>query len=399
MTLWITLRNLRTRWLATLITLLAVSLATATALVVPLLSRQVERGAQDAAQVFDLLITAKGSPSQAVLSSLFYLDVPIGNLPYSEYLRLKSDPRTLRAVPLGFGDNYRGLPIVGTDTHFFEQRLKPGEEPYFRVQEGQMFARPFEVLLGRQAALQTGLKIGDTFRSAHGLEDHRAQGVEADEHEATYRVVGLLAATGGPIDRAVITPIESLWQIHGQLSPGSRGVTAVLYTAARLNDLYSVAAQTNARPLAQAVFPGQVFAQLRGVVLQGQAAYAGLSLLMLMLAGLTVWLSVHASGLERARSVALLRALGAGRGTVFGVVLTETALVVLLGLGLGVLLSLGLGQLAGGILGERLGFSLPAPTLEPALLLRVLWLFPLGLLAALPPAIGAARAEPTRHLA
>ena len=165
----------------------------------------------------------------------------------------------------------------------------------------------------------------------------------------------------------------------------------MLYTASRLNDLYSVAQQTNARPLAQAVFPGHVFANLRGFVLQGQAAYAGLSLLMLLLAGLTVWLSVHASGMERARSVALLRALGAGRGTVFSVVLLETALVVLLGLGLG--------ELAGGVLGARLGFSLPAPTLDPGLLLRVLWLFPLGLLAALPPALGAARAEPTRNLA
>ena len=399
MTLWITLRNLRTRWLATLITLLAVSLATATALVVQLLSRQVERGAQDAAQVFDLLITAKGSPSQAVLSSLFYLDVPIGNLPYSEYARLKADPRTGRAVPLGFGDNYHGLPVVGTDPTFFEQRLKPTAPPYFHLSSGRMFSKPFQALFGASAAGQTGLKIGDTFKSAHGLEEHHEPGVEEEEHEATYTVVGLLAATGGPIDRAMVTPIESLWRIHGQLTPESRGVTAVLYTARALNDLYSVAQQTNARPLAQAVFPGQVFAQLRGFVLQGQAAYAGLSLLMLLLAGLTVWLSVHASGLERARSVALLRALGAGRGTVFGVVLLETALVVLLGLGLGVLLSLGLGQLAGGVLGARLGFSLPAPTLEPALLLRVLWLFPLGLLAALPPALGAAWAEPTRNLA
>ncbi|WP_425146298.1 FtsX-like permease family protein [Deinococcus sp.] len=399
MTLWITLRNLRTRWLATLITLLAVALATATALVVPLLTRQVERGAQDAAQVFDLLITAKGSASQAVLSSLFYLDVPIGNLPYSEYARLKADPRTRRAVMLGFGDNYHGLPVVGTETRFFDQRLKPNDPPYFRVAQGKLFGKVYDAVLGQTAQRQTGLKLGDTFKSAHGLEDLSAKGVESEEHNATYTVVGILAPTGGPIDRAVVTPIESLWQIHGQLSPESRGVTAVLYTANALNDLYSVAQQTNARPDAQAVFPGQVFAQLRGFILQGQAAYAGLSLLMLLLAGLTVWLSVHSAGLERARSVALLRALGGGRGTVFGVVLLETALVVLLGLLLGVLLSLGLGQLAGGVLGARLGFSLPAPTLDPALLWRVLWLFPLGLLAALPPAISAARAEPTRNLA
>ncbi|WP_424952586.1 FtsX-like permease family protein [Deinococcus sp.] len=399
MTLWITLRNLRTRALATLITLLAVALATATALLVPLLSRQLERGAQDAAQVFDLLITAKGSASQAVLSSLFYLDVPIGNLPYSEYARLKNDPRTRRAVMLGFGDNFRGLPVVGTETGFFDQRLKPGDPPYFHLAQGRLFGKVYDAVLGQTAQRQSGLKLGDTFKSAHGLEEYHEPGVETEEHDATYTVVGILAPTGGPVDRAVLTPIQSLWQIHGQLTEASRGVTAVLYTARALNDLYSVAQQTNAQPRAQAVFPGQVFAQLRGFLLQGQAAYAGLSLLMLLLSGLTVWLSVHSAGLERARSVALLRALGGGRGTVFGVVLLETALVVVLGLLLGVALSLGLGVLAGGVLGQRLGFSLPAPTLDAALLLRVAWLLPLGLLAALPPALGAARAEPTRHLA
>ncbi|ADV67280.1 ABC transporter permease [Deinococcus maricopensis] len=396
MTLWVTLRNLRVRGLATLITTFAVALAVATALIVPLVTRQVERGAQDAAQVFDLLVTAKGSPTQAVLSSLFYLDVPIGNIPYAQYEHLRDDPRTARAVPLGFGDNYHGLPVVGTNAAFFDQRLKPGAPLYFRVARGRLFRAPFEVVLGPAAAQQAGLRLGSTFKSAHGLEEH--EGVEEEEHDAAYTVVGILAPTGGPADRAVFTSIESLWQIHGQLAPASRGVTAVLYTARALGDLYAVAQRVNARPDTQAVFPGQVFAQVRGFVLQGQAAYAALGVLMLLLAALTIWLSVHAAGLERARTVALLRALGAGRRTVFGVVLLETAVTVLVGLTAGVLLALLLGHLGGGVLAARLGFTLPAPNLDAPLLARVAWLLPIGLLAALPPALGAARAHPTRHL-
>ena len=396
MTLWITLRNLRVRGWATLLTLLAVALATATALIVPLISKQVERGAADAAQVFDLLITAKGSPTQAVLSSLFYLDVPIGNIPYATYQQLAADKRTRRAVPLGFGDNYRGLPLVGTNSRFFEQRLKPDSPPYFRVESGRLFGGPFEVVIGQVAARQAGLKLGDSFKSAHGLEEHK--GAETDEHDAEYRVVGLLAATGGPIDRALVTDIQSLWDIHGQFAPESRGVTAVLYTASSLGDLYAVASQVNASPDAQAVFPGQVFANVRSFVLQGQAAYAALSVLVLLLAALTIWLSVYAASLERIRSVALLRALGAGRGTVFGVVLLETALTVLLGLLTGVALSYLVSVLGGQLLGTRLGFSLPAPLLDWALLLRVAALFPLGLLAALPPALSAARLSPAGQL-
>jgi putative ABC transport system permease protein len=395
-TLWITLRNLRVRGWATVLTLLAVALATATALVVPLVSRQVESGAADAAQVFDLLITAKGSPTQAVLSSLFYLDVPIGNMPYSVYQQLALDKRTLRAVPLGFGDNYRSLPVVGTSARFFEQRLKPGAAPYFRIESGRLFGKPFEVVIGASAARQTGLNVGAVFRSSHGLET--VAGAETEEHDARYRVVGLLAPTGGPIDRAIVTDIASLWQLHGQLTPESQGVTAVLYTADRLGDLYSVASGVNASKDAQAVFPGQVFAGVRSFVLQGQAAYAALSVLVLVLAALTIWLSVYAASLDRARNVALLRALGAGRATVFGVVLLETALTVTLGLVLGVGLSYLVSGLGGELLGTRLGFSLPAPLLDVSLLGRVAALFPLGVLAALPPAIGAARGSAAAQL-
>jgi putative ABC transport system permease protein len=395
-TLWLTLRNLRVRALGSLLTVLAVALATATALVVPLLTSQVQRGAADAAQVFDLLITAKGSPVQAVLSSLYYLDVPIGNLPYSTYTALAADPRTRRAVPLGFGDNYQGLPVVGTGATFFDQRLSPKAPPYFRVRQGRQFAAPFEAVLGAVAASQTGLRLGQRFRGAHGLGDTPA-GAEREEHAQPYLVVGVLAPTGGPVDRAVLTPLASLWAAHGQAG-AQRGVTAVLYTPVSLGDLYQVARRINAEPRAQAVFPGQVFGQVMGFVNQGQAAYAGLSLLVLLLAAITVWLSIYAASLERARGVALLRALGARRATVFGVVLSETAVLVslglLVGLGLGVLLSV----LGAQLLGTRLGFSLPAPQLGWPLLARTLWLLPLGLLAAVPPAWRAATSPPVRAL-
>ena len=111
---WIGLRNLRARAFHTLLTVAVVAAATATALVVPMTLRQVDRGATEAVQVFDLLVTAKGSATQAVLSSLFYLDAPIGNVPYAVYTELANDPRTRRAVPIGLGDSFRGHPIVGT---------------------------------------------------------------------------------------------------------------------------------------------------------------------------------------------------------------------------------------------------------------------------------------------
>lgn len=396
MTWWITWRILKARLGAAALTALAVALATAIALVVPLISRQVQGGAANAAQVFDLLVTSKGSSTQAVLSSLFYLDVPLANMPYSAYERLLADPRTRHAVPLGFGDNYQGFPLVGTKAAFFDQRLKPTDPPYFQVAQGRLFSRPFEAVVGASVARLSLARLGGKLQTSHGLTQIR--GAEVEEHPSNYTVVGVLAPTGGPVDRAVLVDLESLWRVHGQLAPASRGVTAVLYTAQSIAGLYTQAQSINASPQMQAIFPGQVFGQLRDFLLQGQAAYAALSLLVLLLAGVTVWLSVHAAGVERARAVGLMRALGAGRRTVFGVVLLETLVVVAAGILAGIALGYGVSWLAGIALGGRLGFRLTAPQLDLALLSRVALLLPLAVLAALPPALSAARQSPLEQL-
>jgi hypothetical protein len=481
---WIGLRNLRTRAFHTLLTIAVVAAATATALVVPLTLRQVDRGATEAVQVFDLLVAAKGSPIQAVLSSLFYLDAPIGNLPYSVYAELANDPRTQRAVPIGLGDSFRGHPIVGTDDAFFELSLERTAPPYFRVDRGRTFEAPFEAVLGAQVARAHGLAVGDRFPSTHGLIDLGLDAVHADDHaddhadgdsddhadapahdahadhdhaattrdeaaaraevvrlqqalDATppdadrtalrealahaledlatatvgaatrddghvhgeaYEVVGVLAPTGGPVDRAILVDIESAWLVHGQVAPEFRGVTAVLFTAERPGDYYAVAQEIDAGSDAQAVFTGAVFGQLRGFVAQGEVAYGALSALVLVLAALTVWLNVYSGALERRRTSALLRALGAGRALIFTLVVAETAWTVVAGIVLGTLGGYGLTHLGGSLLAANVGFSLPPPEFDLALVARVLPLVPLGLLAALGPAWRSSRTTPLDDL-
>jgi hypothetical protein len=523
---WIGLRNLRTRAFHTLITVAVVAAATATALVVPMILRQVDRGATEAVQVFDLLVTAKGSQTQAVLSTLFYLDAPIGNVPYAVYVDLADDPRTHRAVPIGLGDSFRGHPIVGTDDGFFDLRLSRTAPPYFRVDQGRGFEAPFEAVLGAQVARDQGLAVGARFTSTHGMidlgldgvvedphdhdgahtghEDDHEQG-EHDEHEhddheqdehdhddhddehghgdhdgeehdddhdhaaaaaghddhdhaatttdeaaaraavvraqqaldaapadadrgalraalahaledlalatvggagagdghvhgEAYEVVGILAPTGGPVDRAVLVDIESAWLVHGQVTPERRGVTAILYTAESPGDYYAVAQEIDAGPEAQAVFTGAVFGQLRGFVARGEAAYGALSALVLVLAALTVWLNVYSGALERRRSSALLRALGAGRAMIFTLVVLETGATVLAGIVVGTVAGYALTHVGGGVLAATLGFSVPPPAFDLGLVARVLPLVPLGLVAALVPAWQSSRSTPLDDL-
>ena len=473
---WIGLRNLRVRAFHTLLTIAVVAAATATALVVPMTLRQVDRGATEAVQVFDLLVAAKGSPTQAVLSSLFYLDAPIGNVPYAVYAELASDPRTRRAVPIGLGDSFRGHPIVGTDEGFFELRLERAGPAYARIARGRSFEGPFEAVLGAQVARAHDLDVGGRITSTHGLIDLGLDEVHDDEHASehdgddhveahddhdhtatttdeaaaraevvrlqreldaatadadraalrsalahaledlatatvgaapddgghvhgeAYEVVGVLAPTGGPVDRAILVDIESTWLVHGQIAPEGRGVTAVLFTAERPADYYAVAQEIDAGPDAQAVFTGAVFGQLRGLVAQGEVAYGALSGLVLVLAALTIWLNVYSGALERRRTSALLRALGAGRSLIFTLVVAETGWTVVAGIAVGTLAAYGLTHVGGSLLAANLGFTLPPPEFELALVARVLPLIPLGLLAALGPAWRSSRSTPLDDL-
>lgn len=457
MILWVALRNLRSRWVGTLLTVLTVAVASALALLVPMLLRQVDRGASEAVQIFDLLITAKGSPTQAVLSSLFYLDVPLGNIPLARFEELRDDPRTERAVPIALGDTFQGSPLVGTSPLFFEQQ-SGDSGPYFRVRQGTIFTQPFEAVLGAGVAQATGLRVGDSFSSTHGnvhidlveeqhhsahddslseqelreeiryvqsliaeagvdsihpvtgqtlgeelehlhendLELHNLQ--EGQTHAEAYEVVGILEATGSPVDQAILVDIESVWLVHGQLAPQTREVTAVLYTAHQINDFYTVSQDLADSPDAQAVFVGAVFAQLRNQFLQGQGLYIALSGLVIFLATLTVCLYIYTGALEQRQQGALLRALGASRGSIFTLYVLETLLTVTGGVVLGVGLSYLLGLFSVRVLGTWLGFALPIPTFEWPWVLGVAILIPLSILVGLMPAWRASRVSPLEHL-
>ena len=220
--LWVLLRSLRMRLFANALTVTAVLLGVGLALVVPLSLRAFQRGATDAAQIFDLLVTAEGSQTQAVLSTIYYQNAPVGNIPYRVYAALRDDPRTERAVPVGFGDSVQGYPLVGTTPEYFALRSAPQAPLYYRLEQGTIFSGPFQAVLGAQVARETGFNLGDTFRSAHGVTET----FEPTMHAGEYRVVGILEPTGGPSDRAVYTALESIWDSHGQFSPESGTVDA-----------------------------------------------------------------------------------------------------------------------------------------------------------------------------
>lgn len=151
----------------------------------------------------DLVVGAKGSPLQLILSSVYHIDNPTGNIPLNELEPLRQNPLVRLAVPLSLGDNFKGHRIVGTDSSF----LSIYETS---VREGRIWKNNFEVVIGDQVAKKQQLKIGDQIHSSHGLSK---DGHHHDEHPFT--IVGILKHNNNITDNLILTNLESVWDVHG----------------------------------------------------------------------------------------------------------------------------------------------------------------------------------------
>lgn len=152
----------------------------------------------------DLVVGAKGSPVQLILSSLFHMDVPTGNISFDDANRLANHPMVGKSVPISLGDNYQGIRIVGTTPAF-------GELYGANLATGSWFTVPFDAVVGSEAAKTSGLQQGTHFTGRHGFTEH---GHHHDED--LYTVTGILAPTGTIIDFLILTSLDTYWLIHSE---------------------------------------------------------------------------------------------------------------------------------------------------------------------------------------
>lgn len=401
------LRALRwVAWIAPLLVAIAVSVGVA-------LSAQ-ERGLRQAtaqaASDFDLLIGAPGSQTQLVLTTVYLQPEALPLVNGAVLAALADDPRVKAAAPIAFGDVSRGYPIVGTTAAFATRwgRIKPSE--------GRIFAREGEAVAGADVKLA----IGDAITPSHAHAGQRHPfGIESLEearhrHEGVrYTVVGRLPRSGTPWDRAILVPVESVWETHGlgnghaaEESPigppfdGARvpGVPAIVVKPNTVADAYVLRGQYR-QGGTMAFFPAEVLVSvyrtlgdvrdvlLVAAILNDVVVFAAVAILLLALSGL------------RRRRYAVLRALGASR---FYVVLTAWLGAVAI-LAAGCAAGLALAQLTSlaviRLIEARTGLALPA-TIEIPDALPIAALMALGSLFALMPALAAFRipvADALRH--
>jgi len=315
-----------------------------------------ERFERDARGI-DLVVGAKGSPLQLVLSSVYHIDQPTGNIPLGELARLRADPGVGKAVPLALGDNFKGFRIVGSDSGLLDLYGA-------RIAQGRAFARPSEVVLGADVARRTGAGLGQKFVGSHGLETD-PDGEQGHDH-APFETVGILAPTGTALDRLIITSVESVWDVHGiahdehdddhegeaghdhadhddhdhdsqhhdealQAEAPQPEITAILVRYRNAAAAMRLPTQINRQTALQAAAPAAEAARLLGLfgsVIEGARLFGWL---LALSAGLSLFVALWSATRARAGDLALLRVMGATPGAVFGTILVEGLLIAAIG--------------------------------------------------------------------
>jgi putative ABC transport system permease protein len=342
----IAFKYLWSRPLAASLNLLLLALGLASITFVWLTSEQMDRAFDRDLAGIDAVVGAKGSPMQLILAGVFHIDVPPGNIPLTAVQELEKDPRIAKLIPISLGDTFRGFRIVGTTSAYaahYDAKLATGS----------MWTQPMQAVVGAQVAQNTGLAMGNKFYGSHGL------GGGGHIHgDFPYVVTGVLASCGCVLDRLVLTATESVWKVHEKatavdeedqkIMEAEREITLALITYKSPLAAVTFPRFVNTTTEMQAAAPAVEITRLLRMVGVGTDVLRGFGAVLLLTAGLSVFIALWNAVRERRADLAMLRMLGASPYKVAGLVLCEALLLAAMATALGLLGGHVLAQLVGG---------------------------------------------------
>ncbi len=391
-----------------------IALAIAASVFVVSLNQGLQKGLTVATEPFPQLIAAKGGANQVVLNSVFLQDNPVGNVSAKVFEEVKNNPLVQQAIPLAFGDNYRGFKLVGASTEIFDFIHQGTKQPWLTIDKGKAFEKPFEAVVGYKAAKLAELKIGDTFRSTHGASEHGMQ------HEELYTVVGILNPIGGPYDQVILTSIETVWLAHehgdhdheheGEAAhdhehehdhdhdaahddehdhdhegahdhdhehdhdhdaahddehdhdhahTGEGEVTTIIVRPSGYGEAMRLAQNYQNSHEAQLIFPAQAVVKLFNIMGQGQQLWSYLGGFLIAIALLLVMVTLYLSGLNSLRERAILLSMGAGQRQLFKINLQQNAMIIATGGLLGYFIGYLVYVILANLINQRTAIELP----------------------------------------
>lgn len=431
-------RSMAARLFSTVTTIITVCVAVALMLVLLSMRDAGKKAFDRGAGNMHFLVSADTDPMGAVLNGVFYARPPRNYIAWARYKQIAEGFPLEFAVPTQQGDSYKGFPVLGTSGEFFSKFSPDPSGKAWVFKEGRAFAADFEAVIGSEVARSTGLKINDKIVLTHGAGDSRAEGHVHEVYK--YTIVGVLAPNGTSHDRAVFSNLESAWIIHAfdrheleeakeKEAAKARGEKVeeedhehekaltradLIEDDKRITGIY-LRVVTPPGSNVSAVMP-QVFDQLRrqpgitvaqpkqeidklfGIVSNIDQILLAMAAVVMVSSGIGIMLALYNSMEQRRRQIAVLRVLGCSRPRVFGLILTESALLGLIGAIAGLALAVVGEMVVTQVMKQRLGLvidaSIPAKTAAIVVWGTVL----LASLAGVIPAVMAYRTAVAKNL-
>ncbi|MCE7073449.1 MULTISPECIES: FtsX-like permease family protein [unclassified Dyadobacter] len=398
----ISLANLKEKKLNSFLSALLLTLGIGMISLLLLLNKQLDEQFRRNIRGIDMVVGAKGSPLQLILSSIYQIDAPTGNVPLAEVDALRKNPFVKTVIPLSMGDSYQGFRIVGTTPKYIEHFQA-------KLAKGQIYNASMEVAIGSKVAAMSQLKIGDTFASSHGLD-----GAGEAHNDKKYKVTGIFETTGSVVDQLILTRLSSVWDVHAHGEEGAakheeheehdeaeagRQVTSALIQFRNPMGLMTLPRQINENTSMQAALPSIEINRLFSLLGVGIETLRALALIIISIAGISVFISLYNSLKERKYEMALMLSMGATRTRLFLMLLLEGLMLAVIGYFSGIILSrVGL-WLFSRAAEQDFHYSLRKFTILPEEIYLFFAALLIGFLASVLPSLGIYRLNISRTLA
>jgi putative ABC transport system permease protein len=344
-------QSLWNRALTATLTVLAIALSVMLLLGVEKVRTGARQSFTDTISGTDLIMGARSGSIQLLLYSVFRIGNATNNVTWQSYQDIAKRPEVDWIVPLSLGDSHRGFRVLGTTLDYFNRYKYRHGQP-IALEGGKLFHDLFDVVIGSEVAEVLGYKVGDRIVVAHGLGN-----IAFVEHEdKPFRVSGILAKTGTPIDRTLHVSLEAIEAIHvdwqnGMPMPGEtisadevrkmhlepKAITAALIgLKSKLATFKTQRAINEYReePLS-AIIPGAALQELWSLVSTAETALSVISAMVVATALLGMVTSILTTLNERRREMAILRSVGARPATILGLLTVEAAFLTTTGVALG----------------------------------------------------------------
>lgn len=340
------LASLTNRKASAWLTILAIAVSTLLLLGVERVRTQTQENFANTISGTDLIVGARTGSTQLLLSSVFHIGAMNNSLSWQSYEYLQKLPGVAWHIPMALGDSFSGYPVVGTTPAFFEY-FQYGNRESLQLRQGHVFSGDAadDAVLGAEVARRLKIKVGDELTIAHG-----SGGISFSDHDAhPFKVKGILAPTATPADQALYVPLAGLGLVHGEILEDDH-----VHDHAHEQPVYTLSAVLlglSNKPLAlrlqrqintykgeplTAIMPGLALTELWRTLNLFEKALFAVSALVVATGLLGMLTTLLASLRERRREMAVLRSIGAGPFTIFGLLVSEAFLLAIAGVAVGI---------------------------------------------------------------